>query len=73
MFISITDKLLKLCQSFRVFQKKNGFDIAIHYTDRAYYGNKNYDGIVGSEKESYFTNKNVINCNKNKFYLRYDK
>lgn len=51
MFIAITDKLLKLCQGFRVFQKTNGFDIAIDYNDRPYHGDKNDEGIVGSKKE----------------------
>ena len=54
MFIAITDKLLKLCQSFWAFQKTNGFDIAIDYTDRPYHGNKNDEGIVGSKKEPHW-------------------
>lgn len=54
MFIKITDKLLKLCQAFRVFQKKNGFDIAIDYHDRPYHGDKNDEGIVGSKKEPHW-------------------
>lgn len=54
MFIAITDKLLKLCQAFRVFQKKNGFDIAIDYHDRPYHGDENDEGIVGSKKEPHW-------------------
>lgn len=54
MFISITDKLLKLCSAFRVFQKTNGFDIAIDYTDKPYHGDKNDEGIVGSKKEPHW-------------------
>lgn len=54
MFIAITDKLLKLCESFRVFQKVNGFDIAIDYHDRPYHGDKNDEGIVGSKQKPHW-------------------
>lgn len=54
MFISITDKLIKLCQAFRVFQKNSGFDIAIDYHDRPYHGEKDDEGIVGSKKKPHW-------------------